>query len=44
MRIMLTSDSGEVLDSEEITREEWDALSPAGALALLSGLSVGDAL
>lgn len=43
MKIMIISSDGEILDSEEISREDFEGLSPAGAYALLTGLSIGDA-
>jgi hypothetical protein len=43
MKIMIVSDQGEVLDTEELTRIEWDCLTPQGAWALLKGMSIGDA-
>lgn len=43
MRIMLIGDDGTVLDSsEDITREEWDNMSPMGAFLWLQELSTGD--
>lgn len=41
MKLMLLSNDGEVLDTVEFTRDEWDNLSPAGAKDLLDGLSPG---
>lgn len=42
MKLLLIADDGSVLDStEELTREEWENLSPAGAMALLGDLSAG---
>lgn len=43
MKIMIISNDGEVLDSAEISREEWDNLTPTGAFALIDGLQVGSA-
>lgn len=43
MKIIITTDDGEVLDSVDITREEFDNLSSLGALALLDDFSIGDA-
>lgn len=42
MRLTLTTDDGEVMDSETITFEEWRNLTPAGAAALLSGMRCWD--
>lgn len=42
MKLLLLDDDGNVLDSTEITRDEWDRLSPAGAAALLDDLTPGD--
>ena len=41
MKLLLVSNEGEVLDYTEISREEWDNLSPQGALALVQGMSPG---
>lgn len=44
MKLLLVSDSGDVLDStDDFTREEWDNLSPIGAAALLNDLNPGSA-
>lgn len=42
MKLLLLSDTGEILDtSDEFDRDEWDAMTGAGALAILDGMSAG---
>jgi hypothetical protein len=44
MKLILTADDGEVLDSVEVTREDWDDAqrNSQAALGLLSELRAGD--
>lgn len=39
MKLLLVSDDGQIIDSTEIDREDWDNLSPLGALTLLHELN-----
>lgn len=41
MKLLLVSGDGQILDSEDITRDELANLTPAGAYALLGDLQPG---